>query len=100
MVNTSTFIIKNPDSNKCLDNTGRVANGRFYHLWTCSTGNKNQWFSLGTPQAAPVPVPIPAPVAPVITIPAPTPVPVIGGVYQIAYFTATPGAIDVETLRN
>merc|ERR1711943_65286 len=37
---------RNLQRNKCLDDTGRHAVGQKYHLWSCSNGNRNQWFRL------------------------------------------------------
>jgi hypothetical protein len=110
-VNGSTFLLRNPQTNRCMDATGRHANGRLYHLWSCSKGNKNQWFRLGNPQRRPVvrptprpmPRPMPRPIAIPDVVPAPitpAPMPQWGASYPIAFFKPTPGNIDMETLRN
>ena len=44
--NSQKFLIKNPASGKCLDGTGIAGIGRFYHIWSCSEKNSNQWFDL------------------------------------------------------
>merc|ERR1712032_792943 len=108
-VNGSTFLLRNPQTNRCMDATGRHANGRLYHLWSCSKGNRNQWFRLGNPQRRPIaipsvrPRPMPRPIAIPDVAPAPitpAPMPQWGSSYPIAFFKPTPGNIDMETLRN
>merc|ERR1711957_1161623 len=39
-------------------------------------------------------------VLPVVSTPAPSPTPAFGGFYEIEFFTAAQGLIDIETLRN
>jgi len=104
-VNGNTFLLRNPQTNRCMDATGSHANGRLYHLWSCSKGNKNQWFRIGNPQRRPHirPRPIPRPIAIPSVVPAPVtpaPMPQWGATYPIAFFKPTPGNIDMETLRN
>ena len=41
--------IRNLQRNKCFDDTGRNVVGQGYHIWSCSNGNKNQWFLLKAP---------------------------------------------------
>merc|ERR1712032_1034488 len=94
-VNGSTFLLRNPQTNRCMDATGLHANGRLYHLWSCSKRNRNQWFRLGNPQPRPIAIPDVAP-APVT----PAPMPQWGSSYPIAFFKPTPGNIDMETPRN
>merc|ERR1712032_30828 len=48
------YHFRNLQRNKCVDDTGRHAVGQKYHLWSCSNGNKNQWFNLRVPKAAPL----------------------------------------------
>merc|ERR1712032_362911 len=38
------FELKNVNSNRCLDNTGKARNKVGYHQWNCSKINKNQHF--------------------------------------------------------
>lgn len=40
---------KNPDTRKCIDNTGNIRNGQYYHIWDCDNNNKNQMFELQLP---------------------------------------------------
>jgi len=104
-VTVNTFLLRNPQTNRCMDATGGHANGRLYHLWSCSNGNKNQWFRLGNPQKRPVvrptprpmPRPMPRPVPAPVT---PAPMPQWGATYPIAFFKPTRGNIDMNTLRN
>jgi len=110
-VNGSTFLLRNPQTNRCMDATGLHGNGRLYHLWSCSKGNRNQWFRIGNPQRRPIirprpmPRPMPRPIAiptvvPAPVTPAPAPMPQWGATYPIAFFKPTPGHIDMDTLRN
>ena len=43
-VGKNKFSLKSFDSGKCLDNTGKAANGIGYHQWSCSKGDPNQVF--------------------------------------------------------
>merc|ERR1712032_169977 len=103
--NGNPFLLRNPQTNRCMDATGGHANGRLYHLWSCSNGNKNQWFRLGNPQKRPVvrptprpmPRPMPRPVPAPVT---PAPMPQWGATYPISFFKPTRGNIDMNTLRN
>merc|ERR1711957_1015435 len=42
------YLIKESSFNKCLDDTGRKNINGVYHLWSCSSHNKNQWFEFKT----------------------------------------------------
>jgi hypothetical protein len=37
---------RNPQTNKCFDDTGDARVGNSYHIWECSNDNRNQWFRL------------------------------------------------------
>ena len=112
---------RNLQRNKCVDDYGKHLVGIKYELWTCRMTNQNQWFRLTPFAVAPViqtiPMPIPSPVPQVtvqIPVPAPTALPLPTPIaipstspyqlwansYSIAYFQATPGVIEMETLRN
>jgi len=124
MVNRRHFLLYNPQTNKCMDNTGRTNNGAHYHLWSCSTKNKNQLFRLK--EVRPRPRPRPRPVRPIRPVrpvrptrpifrpgvlPPPHPRPFIPNNLfyidyhlpirgPIPYFKPTAGRINVEHLRN
>merc|ERR1712032_1521655 len=53
-VGGNRFILRNPQTNRCLDNTGRARAGRHYHIWACNARNKNQWFTIMAPNRRPV----------------------------------------------
>lgn len=38
------ILLRNAQSNKCLDDTGNPRIGGFYHIWSCFIYNQNQWF--------------------------------------------------------
>jgi len=41
--------LRNPQRNKCFDNSGVTKVGQFYHIWDCSISNVNQWFEFAIP---------------------------------------------------
>lgn len=47
--NGNNVHFRNPQTNKCLDNTGEIKKGKYYHIWDCSNSNKNQWFEIVFP---------------------------------------------------
>ena len=61
--NGAAIQIKNVQRNKCFDDTGIHKIGQYYHIWTCTSSNKNQWF---VPKIYKAPV---APVQPIISKP-------------------------------
>ena len=40
---------RNPQTNRCFDDTGVAGVGRTYHIWDCRNENRNQWFRLNPP---------------------------------------------------
>ena len=47
--NGNKIRIRNPQRNKCFDNSGTIRVGQFYHIWDCSNSNSNQWFEFTFP---------------------------------------------------
>merc|ERR1712166_1471197 len=45
-IGSGKFMLKNLNSKKCIDNTGRAKRGVGYHQWNCSKNNKNQHFRI------------------------------------------------------
>merc|ERR1711957_107982 len=52
------YLIKESSFNKCLDDTGRKNINGVYHLWSCSSHNKNQWFEFKTVTLVSTPKPL------------------------------------------
>jgi hypothetical protein len=105
-VDANHFLLQNPKTGKCLDNTGKPGANGLYHLWDCSKTNKNQLFNIAHPKPVAPVVPV-APVAPVepvapVTPVTPTVVPEfdISNLGPIPYFTPFKGKLDIDTLRN
>jgi hypothetical protein len=44
--NANHYHFRNPQTNRCLDDTGLAKLGNIYHIWDCSNGNRNQWFRI------------------------------------------------------
>merc|ERR1711957_386010 len=45
-IGSGKFMLKNLNSKKCIDNTGKARRGVGYHQWNCSRNNKNQHFRI------------------------------------------------------
>ena len=117
-VGGNRFILRNPQTNRCLDNTGRAHVGRHYHIWACNARNKNQWFTIMAPNRRPVRPHLPRPHPRPFPRPVPTPRPWPNTPYTqnpnqllytqyhyrvrgpIPFFKPHPGKIRVEHLRN